>query len=267
MFLEAATHYPFARRGEEQYKRITTKIIKSFFHEQINIRIELFLDTAQTSSLRAYDYLITALANLIKMGDPETLARIMAAKTAQQMGVADQLASLVSRCAYVMNFPAVADSREEVTPMCIVSSTIQLMLQLEEQMEKMPTRNYNATPLFREIYRFVSLRTLPLAHPTSILVRRGLYFLTSNRLYDQLTEEDLLAMVYYNQDEQENLISLLAYFLEVEVDGLNVYELAATIKNIFERCAPHIIEPLLLPSGMVGAMVERMLSCDYNRSE
>ncbi len=45
------------------------------------------------------------------MGDPETLARILAARTAHQLGVAEQLTYLVSRCAYVMNFPAVEDSR------------------------------------------------------------------------------------------------------------------------------------------------------------
>lgn len=32
MFLEAATHYAFGRKGEDQYKRITNKIIKCFFH-------------------------------------------------------------------------------------------------------------------------------------------------------------------------------------------------------------------------------------------
>lgn len=146
------------------------------------------------------------------MGDTEAVARIMAARTSQQLGVIEQLASLVSRCAYVMDFPAVAESKEEVTPLRVVGSAIQLMLQLADQLDKMHC-NYNSTVLFQELYRFASLRSLPLADPTSILLRRGLYFLTSNRLYDALTEEDFHSMIFYGSDQQKNLVSLLAYYL------------------------------------------------------
>lgn len=46
------------------------------------------------------------------MGETETISRIMAARTSQQLGIIEQMASLVSRCAYVMDFPAVAESKE-----------------------------------------------------------------------------------------------------------------------------------------------------------
>ena len=94
----------------------------------------------------------------------------------------------------------------------MVSSVIQLMLQLAEQLDKMHCP-YHPTILFQELYRFASLRSLPLADPTTILLRRGLYFLTSNRLYDSLTEDDFHSMIFYSGDEQKNLVSLLAYCL------------------------------------------------------
>ena len=65
-FLEAATHIAFDR-WEDQFLRITTKLLHLFYRAKMSVRIELLAEKDDRSYLLAYESLMLAMRNLFRM--------------------------------------------------------------------------------------------------------------------------------------------------------------------------------------------------------